>query len=81
MKGAELSHADISQCLVVEDAPPGALSGKRAGAKVLGLRTTHDGQRMWDQGSDWVVSDLSQVQARWEGDKLILIIDSESKPQ
>mgnify|MGYP002757836761 CR=1 FL=1 len=54
-KGAELSKADISKCIVVEDAPPGVLSGKRAGARVLGLRTTHEGQRMWEQGADWVV--------------------------
>lgn len=64
----------------MEDAPPGVLSGKRAGARVLGLRTTHDGNRQWDQGADWVVEDLSKVNARWEGDKLVLTIDGEPKP-
>lgn len=78
-KGAELCHADVAKCLVVEDAPPGALSGKRAGAKVLALKTTHDGQRMMEQGSDWLVPDLSYVKARWEGDKLLLTIDYEAK--
>lgn len=80
LKGAELSHADVSRCIVVEDAPPGVLSGKRAGARVLGLRTTHDGGRMWDQGADWVVPDLSYVHARWEGEKLLLTIDGEARP-
>ena len=79
-KGAELCGADITRCIVVEDAPPGVLSGKRAGARVLGLRTTHDGNRQWDQGAEWVVEDLSKVNARWEGDKLILTIDGEPKP-
>ena len=79
-KGAELSRADISKCIVVEDAPPGVLSGKRAGARVLGLRTTHDGQRMWDQGADWVVPDLSYVKAEWQGDRLLLTIDSKQVP-
>lgn len=79
--GAKLAQvADIGRCIVVEDAPPGVASGKAAGARVLGLRTTHDGERMWEKGADWVVEDLSKVQARWEGDQLVLTIDSESKP-
>ena len=66
---------------MVEDAPPGVLSGKRAGARVLGLRTTHEGQRMWEQGADWVVPDLSYVQAEWlDGDRLVLTIDTEEAP-
>lgn len=80
-RGAELSKVlDMAKCIVVEDAPPGVLSGKRAGARVLGLKTTHDGQRMWDNGADWVVDDLSKVHARWDRDQLVLTIDSESKP-
>ena len=36
LKGAELINAkDMSRCIVVEDAPPGVLSGKRAGAPKL----------------------------------------------
>ncbi|KAI3617186.1 hypothetical protein CBS9595_003095 [Malassezia furfur] len=80
-RAAALSQvADIHRCLVVEDAPPGVTSGKAAGAYVLGLETTHDGRRMWANGANWVVKDLSKVQARWEGDKLLLTIDSEPKP-
>ncbi|WFD34251.1 hypothetical protein MCUN1_001088 [Malassezia cuniculi] len=80
LKGAEFTHSDIKNCIVIEDAPAGVLAGKRAGAKVLGLKTTHDGQRMWDNGADWLVQDLSKVSARWENNKLIITIDSEEKP-
>lgn len=79
-KGAEMSNVDITKCIVVEDAPAGVLSGKRAGARVLGLKTTHDAKRLWLQGADFVVDDLSKVQARWEGKKLVLTIDSEERP-
>ena len=80
-KGAELSKADISKCIVVEDAPPGVLSGKRAGARVLGLRTTHEGQRRWVQGGAWGGPALSYGQAEWrDGDRLVLTIDTEEAP-
>jgi phosphoglycolate phosphatase-like HAD superfamily hydrolase len=55
-------------------------SGKKAGARVLGLKTTHAGSRMWEKGADYVVQDLSKVQARWQDSKLILDIDSEEPP-
>ncbi|WFD34252.1 hypothetical protein MCUN1_001089 [Malassezia cuniculi] len=81
LKGAELINVkDMSRCIVVEDAPPGVLSGKRAGAKVIGLKTTHEGQRMWDNGADWLVEDLSKVSASWEDGKLVLTIDTEERP-
>ncbi|UZJ56202.1 hypothetical protein CBS101457_005522 [Exobasidium rhododendri] len=78
--GAKKVQADISRCLVVEDAPPGVLSGKRAGAKVLGLKTTHAGARMWENGADFVVQDLSKVQAKWEGERLLILIEGEDPP-
>ncbi|PWN33032.1 HAD-like protein [Meira miltonrushii] len=78
--GAKHLNVDIKRCLVVEDAPPGVESGKSAGAKVLGLKTTHDGNRMWQKGADFVVEDLSKVHARWQGDQLFIDIDSEQSP-
>lgn len=81
LKGAELINVkDMSRCIVVEDAPPGVLSGKRAGARVIGLKTTHEGQRMWENGADWLVEDLSKVSANWEDGKLVLTIDTEVRP-
>jgi len=71
--------------LVVEDAPPGVLSGKRAGASyVLGLRTTHAGEKQWANGADFVCEDLSSVSARWEGQgvgaRLFISIETEARP-
>jgi sugar-phosphatase len=39
--GAGRVGAAIASCLVIEDAPAGIESGRRAGAKVCALRTTH----------------------------------------
>ena len=79
-KGAELNHVNITNCFVVEDAPAGVLSGKRAGARVLAVKTTHDAERLWRQGADFVVDNLTKVKARWSGNKIILTIDSELRP-
>ncbi|WFD08537.1 hypothetical protein MVES1_003913 [Malassezia vespertilionis] len=81
LKGAERSNAAIATCIVVEDAPPGVLSGKRGGARVLGLETTHDGKRMWECGATWLAQDLSKVHARWDGDHLFVLLDAAPAPQ
>ncbi|KAE8215617.1 hypothetical protein CF327_g1134 [Tilletia walkeri] len=78
------TDGDAKGFLVVEDAPPGVLSGKRAGASyVLGLKTTHAGEKQWEMGADFVCEDLSMVSARWEGKgegaRLFITIESEEK--
>ncbi|KDN45880.1 HAD-like protein [Tilletiaria anomala UBC 951] len=84
LRGAELTGSNPKRCIVVEDAPPGVVSGKRAGAHVIGLRTTHDGAKQWANGADFVVEDLRKVSARWEGGgkdaKLFIRVESEPKP-
>lgn len=81
MLGAQLAGTDASRCLVIEDAPAGAVAGKRAGAHVIGLRTTHDeAERLWEADADFVVKDLTKVNARWEGEQLMIDIHSEAKP-
>ncbi|SOV08956.1 related to HOR2 - DL-glycerol phosphatase [Ustilago sp. UG-2017a] len=77
--GAEKTGQDISRCLVVEDAPPGVRAGKRAGAKTLALRTTHAGEKMQDEGPDFIVEDLRSVKAEWkeDGTGLKLTIEAE----
>lgn len=77
--GAEKSGIDIKRCLVVEDAPPGVRSGKSAGAKTLALRTTHAGEKMVDEGADFIVEDLRSVSAQWneQATGLILTIQAE----
>ncbi|CAO1629021.1 unnamed protein product [Parajaminaea phylloscopi] len=78
--GAKMSGSNPASCLVVEDAPPGVVAGKAAGCKVLALKTTHDSDKMWEAGADFLCEDLSCVRARWEGLKLIIEIDGEEKP-
>ena len=77
--GAERAQKDISRCLVVEDAPPGVRAGKRAGAKTLALRTTHDGEKMHAEHPDYIVEDLRSVSAAWkeDGSGLVLTIQAE----
>ncbi|CAO1614879.1 unnamed protein product [Jaminaea pallidilutea] len=78
--GAEKTNTDPARCLVVEDAPPGVTSGKRAGCKVLGLRTTHAEKELWEAGADWVCDDLSKVTAEWSATgELTLSIDGDAK--
>ncbi|KAK0523205.1 DL-glycerol-3-phosphatase [Tilletia horrida] len=80
------SQSDARGFLVVEDAPPGVLSGKRAGASyVLGLKTTHAGEKQWANGADFVCDDLRSVSARWEGSgadaRLFIRIETEARPE
>lgn len=78
--GAEKTNTDPARCLVVEDAPPGVTSGKRAGCKVLGLRTTHAEKELWEAGADWVCDDLSKVTVEWSAaGELTLSIDGDAK--
>lgn len=79
--GAKMTNSDPTRCLVLEDAPPGVVAGKAAGAKVIGLKTTHDARRLWESGADYVVNDLRDVQARWEGLDLIITIKSDERPE
>lgn len=46
--------------LVVEDAPAGITAGKRAGAKVLGVLTSHSYESVKSAEPDWIVPDLTQ---------------------
>lgn len=84
--GAKASNQLPLNCLVVEDAPAGVRAGKASGARVLGLKTTHDGQKQWENGADFLVQDLSHVSAKWVskeggGEELRITIQSEEKPE
>ena len=54
--GANRLGVDPADCLVVEDAPPGIEAGQAAGARVLGVTTTH--QRAQLARADYLVPDL-----------------------
>jgi len=59
--GAKLLNIDPAKCLVIEDAPAGVRSGKAAGAKTLGLITSHTKEQVSGAEPDWIVQDLSSV--------------------
>jgi len=79
--GAKRAGVDVTKCmyphlpyvvaaysfigLVVEDAPAGIRAGRAAGAKVLGLLTSHSLESVQEEGPNWIVDDLSKcVSAR-----------------
>lgn len=58
--GATRLGVPASECLVVEDTPPGLAAGKAAGAKLLGVTTTHRADQLGK--ADYLVPDLRRVQ-------------------
>lgn len=57
--GARRLGVPASECLVVEDTPPGLAAGKAAGAKLLGVTTTHLPDQLGQ--ADFLVPDLQQA--------------------
>jgi len=62
--GAAKCDVDPSRCLVIEDAPPGVTSGKRAGCKTLALATSYTREQMQACDADFLVQDLSRITVR-----------------
>ena len=58
LRGAKLTGADPSRCLVVEDAPAGIQSGRAAGSKTLALLTSHTREQVEAANPDFIVKDL-----------------------
>lgn len=48
-----------SECLVIEDSPPGVAAGKRADLQVLGVTNTVSESKLRKAGADWVAKDLN----------------------
>jgi sugar-phosphatase len=61
LKGAEMLGVSPAVCVVAEDAASGVRSGKSAGARVLGLRTTSTEAELLAAGADWIANDLSAL--------------------
>jgi mannitol-1-/sugar-/sorbitol-6-phosphatase len=61
IKGAEVLGISPADCVVAEDAASGVRSGKSAGARVLGLRTTSTDAELLAAGADWMADDLSAL--------------------
>jgi beta-phosphoglucomutase-like phosphatase (HAD superfamily) len=49
----------VGNCLVIEDAPVGIAAARKAGMKVIALRTTHCNVELLD--ADMTVQDLSSI--------------------
>jgi sugar-phosphatase len=62
-KGAIVLGFVPGDCIVIEDAPSGTLSGKAAGCRVLGVRTTTEDQALLAAGADWIINDCSSLRA------------------
>jgi HAD superfamily hydrolase (TIGR01509 family) len=48
-----------SECVVIEDSPPGVQAGKAADLPVLGVTNTVDAEKLRDAGADWIARDLN----------------------
>ncbi|NHC13154.1 HAD-IA family hydrolase [Motilibacter deserti] len=59
LKAAAALGVDVSRCLVVEDAPAGLAAGRAAGARTLGVATSHEPGAL--RSADVVVADLTAV--------------------
>ena len=48
-----------SECVVIEDSPPGVQAGKAADLPVLGVTNTVDADKLRAAGADWIAKDLN----------------------
>ncbi|KAK4687674.1 hypothetical protein P7C73_g2447, partial [Tremellales sp. Uapishka_1] len=77
LTGAAKIGYDIKDCIVVEDAPSGILSGVASGARVLAVCTSHDRNEVEGLGATWVVKDLSKIKATLKDGRIALVIDEQ----
>jgi sugar-phosphatase len=69
-------------CVLIEDAPSGVRSGKAAGARVLGIRTTTPDEELLAAGADWIVNDCASVRlapASTAAEMILRIADDHAK--
>ena len=48
-----------TECVVIEDSPPGVMAGKAAGLQVLGVANTVSKDELRKAGANWVADDLN----------------------
>ncbi|HET6932167.1 MAG TPA: HAD-IA family hydrolase [Candidatus Acidoferrum sp.] len=61
LKGAAALQLPPADCVVIEDAASGTRSGKSAGARVLGIRTTSTDVELLAAGADWIANDCASL--------------------
>ncbi len=59
LKGAAALHFSPHECIVIEDAPAGILSGQAAGARVIAVPTTYSADEL--RRADVLVKRLSDL--------------------
>lgn len=73
LKGAASLGLSAGECIVVEDAPAGIESGRRAGARVLAFRTTAPDAVLQGAGATWIVENCAAIHlGKAEGVELLL---------
>jgi sugar-phosphatase len=80
-KGASRLNLLQSDCVVIEDAPSGVLSGKAAGARVLGVRTTTPDGELLAAGADWIANDCSSLRLGFEGSPARVVLQIADDPR
>jgi mannitol-1-/sugar-/sorbitol-6-phosphatase len=80
-KGAAKLSLDPQDCIVIEDAPSGVISGKAAGARVIALRTTCTDSELLSAGAEWLLNDCSSIQVNRETapGKVVLTLSENGK--
>jgi sugar-phosphatase len=68
--GAERLGYAPSDCIVFEDAPPGVAAGKGAGARVVGLTTTHPAGALVE--ADATITDFRGIHIRPQQDAFVV---------
>jgi mannitol-1-/sugar-/sorbitol-6-phosphatase len=64
LKAAATLNYSPSDCVVIEDAPAGILSGKNAGARVIAFPTTMTRSEIQIAGPDFIVRNCEDISAR-----------------
>lgn len=72
LKAAAKLGYSPADCIVVEDAPAGAQSGKAAGARVIGFSTTMDAKLLEAAGADWIVANCLEIAVHSADHSLLL---------
>lgn len=64
LKASACALANPKECLVIEDAIPGVLAARAAGASCLGLMTSQSEEALRAAGADWVTRDFLSLPER-----------------
>lgn len=75
LKGAAKLGIPPAECIVIEDAVAGVRSGKAAGSRVIGLRSTTPEPELFAAGADWLVNDCASLRVTPQPDTQSLLIE------